>query len=900
MSLSSGSPPPLDISKRYSKRDRTPSPTRRHSSRKLRPSSTREFDQPEIGLADLPTPPPSRKATPAHHHRPRESSRNLSTIKEDAPERGKSKSRKHHHKHRTPEEKEERKRRKAREAEEARLEELRRNQSKTPVLSPPTRTPPPPPIGQEVQPPISRRTTPAVPSRRDAATPATQFTVRGSAANILQTITDAFEKQKGVGSRSSKDQLDSSPAKSSGTRVVLEQNDSAIRVKVDSGSPNRHIHNDEAGSTESDESECHTPKGAEFPIPKSAKEQKNSIPYPTNVKIVGEDVSDDLAHHTENIDFLLPYGGLQEQFDSGYEIERDADDEDEELAGESDDRTISQPARQKSRSGLPPLTNSVVNVDPLSQQLPVLLSLVDNTISAYETILETQGSFAVGIGGYQPVARRLLEKVGKLFSRDLPPEAATWGEALEYFGGRKQIPEIPDIDYDDDGAVSEFFDHNDEKMFIFNACLEEPEVLDPAIDGLTKLMDEDVTPEETAIFLTAYPHLRPLLLACKDMTDDELDLLYSERARAFLNVDVAVRSDKQREITECAELSKGIDDTLKQLETVMARMKSVQSDIQKRKKGIEAQLAPHVANDDQTPDLPAEIQTAIDEIQNEDMVKMEERKRRRKEMKKEAEAEDDADTLLPDDSISQINPYRARYIPNNVQRAYYEAQTRAAASAARVPGSVVSTKTSTSILQDYLASKAPPRQTQFDGTQQMMASSMLGPNQGPMMGVKKPNAYVKLALPIKMYGSLKDAVRRFPLHHSSSRNLDVIQEKGETPDLRELYEDPINRSGSRSSTKVPSRNVSGASKKSGFLKRIGEAVEGERAGSPVIVAHTPVVGGYGSSKPVIVTNEAGAVNIKKDERDRSKRRRDKERKSSGSRRRDSHAGERDRPRRPHA
>ncbi|KAK6536151.1 hypothetical protein TWF281_000397 [Arthrobotrys megalospora] len=920
MSVSSPSPPPLDPPKRHVKRDRTPSPTRRHSTttRKVKAPTSREIEHPDITCPELPTPPDSRRATPAHSHRPRESSRNLTTIKEDAPERSRERSRKHR-KHRTPEEREEkereRRKRRAREAEEDRLEDIRRHRDRTPVnLTPeqPTRTPPPPPAGEPIPPP--RYTTPVIPLRKESGTPGAQSMLRASATTIFQAI-------KTVGSKSSKDQLSNSSPKSSGTRVVLQQTDQAIKVQVDGPVRPKNIHRDEGDSTDSDELEQpHTPKGAEFPIPKG-HEQKTSAQVSPNVKIVGEDVSEDLTYQTGNIDFLLPYGGLREQFDSGYEIEQEIfEDELDAEDIEEDDDTVhapgAQPTKKKSHHTL---ANSAVNVDPLSQQLPVLLSLIDNTVTAYETILETQGSFAVGIGGYQPVARRLLEKVGKLFSRELPAEASTWGETLEYISGRKEYPELCDVDFDDDEAISEFFEHDDEKMFIFNACLEEPDVLDPAVIGLRRLMEEDVTPEETAIYLTNYPHIRPLLLACRHMTDDELDILYSKRAAAFLNVDVAVRSDKQREVTECAELSKGIDETVKQLEATIARMKTVQTSILKRKKGIEAHLSIHAPNDDEIPTLPAEIQTAIDEVQNEDIIKMEERKRRRKELREEAEEEDDGDTLLPDDSISQINPYRARYIPQSVTRAYQEAQTRAAASVAQVPASIASTKTSTSILHEYLAARAPPRQTHMGshGNNHMAHSagndpSNPGPNgvgpMGPGGVTKKANAYVRMALPVKVYGAImndiKDAVRRLPLHTTSNRNLEVIPERGETPEVgrsvtpdshQQLqtpspYDDVLYRSSSRGSTKTPVRNVSGASsKKSGlFSKKPVDDID--RSCTPVVVHGG--VGGYGSSKPVVVTNDVG-VNIKKDkeksDRERERRKREKGKSGSSSRRRESYA-----------
>ncbi|KAF3315447.1 hypothetical protein TWF173_003367 [Orbilia oligospora] len=912
MSASSPSPPPLDPPKRHIKRDRTPSPTRRHSTtRKVKTPTSRDVEHPDITCPELPTPPDSRRATPAHSHRPRESSRNLTTIKEDAPERSRERAKKHR-RHRTQEEREEkereRRKRRAREAEEDRLEDIRRHRDRTPVsLTPeqPTRTPPPPPAGEPIPPP--RYTTPVIP-RRESSTPGAQSMLRASATTIFQAI-------KTVGSKSSRDQLSNPSPKSSGTRVVLQQTEQSIKVKVDSPNRPRHIHRDEGDSTDSDELEQpHTPEGAEFPIAKN-QERKGSVQVSPNVKIVGEDVSEDLINERETIDFLLPYGGLREQFDSGYEIEQEMpEDEHDEEDSEGDDETVhapgAQPVKKKSHHTL---ANSAVNIDPLSQQLPVLLSLIDNTVTAYETILETQGSFAVGIGGYQPVARRLLEKVGKIFSRELPPDAATWGETLEYISGRKSYPELCDVDFNDDDAISEFFEHDGEKMFIFNACLEEPEVLDPAVIGLRRLMEEDVTPEETAIYLTSYPHIRPLLLACRHMTDDELDILYSKRATAFLDVDVAVRSDKQREVTECAELSKGIDETVKQLEATIARMKTVQTNILKRKKGIEAHLSIHAPNDDEIPSLPAEIQTAIDEIQNEDIIRMEERKRRRKELREEAEEEDDGDTLLPDDSISQINPYRARYIPQSVTRAYQEAQTRAAASVAQVPASVASTKTSTSVLQEYLTARAPPRQTQLGvhGNSHIAHSAGYDPSNPTGMGhlsvPKKPNAYLRMALPSKVYGTfvndIKDAVRRLPIHNLN-RNLEVIPERGETPEVGRSgtpdthqhlqtsspHDDALYRSNSRGSTKAPVRNASGASSKKSGLFSKKPIDDTDRSCTPVIV-HSGV-GGYGSSKPVVVTNDAG-VNIKKDkeksDRERERRKREKGKSGSSSRRRESYA-----------
>src|SRR5207247_989636 len=107
--------------------------------------------------------------------------------------------------------------------------------------------------------------------------------------------------------------------------------------------------------------------------------------------------------------------------------------------------SYSPPRRRSRRSDRTP---TMAQVDPLTQQLP-LLHLFGNTISAYDTILKTRGSLAVGIGGYKPVARELLERVDALFDRELSLEASTWGEALEWIGGNRKLPELPDAPLDE-------------------------------------------------------------------------------------------------------------------------------------------------------------------------------------------------------------------------------------------------------------------------------------------------------------------------------------------------------------------------------------------------------------------------------------------------------------------
>ncbi|KAF2969030.1 hypothetical protein GQX73_g4557 [Xylaria multiplex] len=78
----------------------------------------------------------------------------------------------------------------------------------------------------------------------------------------------------------------------------------------------------------------------------------------------------------------------------------------------------------------------------------------------YQTVLQKQGSIAVATG-HKSVARRLLDRLEDVFSRDLPVEGCTcvmcertpeehqglgWGEVLERVGGRVEMPSWPPFD----------------------------------------------------------------------------------------------------------------------------------------------------------------------------------------------------------------------------------------------------------------------------------------------------------------------------------------------------------------------------------------------------------------------------------------------------------------------
>ncbi|OTA58630.1 hypothetical protein K449DRAFT_415756 [Hypoxylon sp. EC38] len=83
-----------------------------------------------------------------------------------------------------------------------------------------------------------------------------------------------------------------------------------------------------------------------------------------------------------------------------------------------------------------------------------------NLLDQYQSVLQKQGSVAVATG-HKSVARRLLDRLEDVFSRDLPPEGCTcimcektpeehrglgWGEVLERVGGRVEMPAWPPFD----------------------------------------------------------------------------------------------------------------------------------------------------------------------------------------------------------------------------------------------------------------------------------------------------------------------------------------------------------------------------------------------------------------------------------------------------------------------
>lgn len=83
-----------------------------------------------------------------------------------------------------------------------------------------------------------------------------------------------------------------------------------------------------------------------------------------------------------------------------------------------------------------------------------------NLLDQYQNVLSSSGSIAVATG-HRTVARRLLDRLENVFSRDLPPDGCTcvvcdragephrglgWGEVLERVSGRADLPQWPPFD----------------------------------------------------------------------------------------------------------------------------------------------------------------------------------------------------------------------------------------------------------------------------------------------------------------------------------------------------------------------------------------------------------------------------------------------------------------------
>ncbi|KAI1278859.1 hypothetical protein F5Y07DRAFT_56363 [Xylaria sp. FL0933] len=107
-----------------------------------------------------------------------------------------------------------------------------------------------------------------------------------------------------------------------------------------------------------------------------------------------------------------------------------------------------------------PRQNGTRPSDPPLTGCETLFAPFFNLLNQYQTVLQRQGSIAVATG-HKSVARRLLDRLEDVFSRDLPLEGCTcvmceqnpeehrglgWGEVLERVGGRVEMPSWPPFD----------------------------------------------------------------------------------------------------------------------------------------------------------------------------------------------------------------------------------------------------------------------------------------------------------------------------------------------------------------------------------------------------------------------------------------------------------------------
>ncbi|KAI1181074.1 hypothetical protein F4777DRAFT_525768 [Nemania sp. FL0916] len=107
------------------------------------------------------------------------------------------------------------------------------------------------------------------------------------------------------------------------------------------------------------------------------------------------------------------------------------------------------PRQNGSRPSNPPLTGCETLFAPFF-----------NLLNQYQTVLQKHGSVAVATG-HRSIARRLLDRLEDVFSRDLPEQGCTcviceqnpeehrglgWGEVLERVGGRVEMPSWPPFD----------------------------------------------------------------------------------------------------------------------------------------------------------------------------------------------------------------------------------------------------------------------------------------------------------------------------------------------------------------------------------------------------------------------------------------------------------------------
>lgn len=113
-----------------------------------------------------------------------------------------------------------------------------------------------------------------------------------------------------------------------------------------------------------------------------------------------------------------------------------------------------------------PIQNGARGSNPPLSGSDTLFAPFFNLLDQYNTVIDKQGSIAVATG-HRSVARRLLDRLENIFSRDLPPHGCscimcdrsndihrglTWGDVLEWVSGRIELPQWPPFDLAEIGA----------------------------------------------------------------------------------------------------------------------------------------------------------------------------------------------------------------------------------------------------------------------------------------------------------------------------------------------------------------------------------------------------------------------------------------------------------------
>ncbi|KAL6830144.1 hypothetical protein V8C40DRAFT_273816 [Trichoderma camerunense] len=126
---------------------------------------------------------------------------------------------------------------------------------------------------------------------------------------------------------------------------------------------------------------------------------------------------------------------------------------------------LSQPVTRHFLSVMPLVNGTLRPANSLLSGAETLFTPFVSLLDQYQTVLSKQGSVAVATG-HRSVARRLLDRLENVFSRDLPPHGCSciiceksnephrglnWGDVLEWVSGRIELPSWPPFDLADIG-----------------------------------------------------------------------------------------------------------------------------------------------------------------------------------------------------------------------------------------------------------------------------------------------------------------------------------------------------------------------------------------------------------------------------------------------------------------